>query len=664
MVRAYRYQYKRFFVAIILLAIIAHCFYVLLIPCYYAIQILLIPCYNDIQEDARIWIEDNLLRATLSKSEQLNKKWVEFYEQVSFIRNITPKDSLIILPPHCKLYPIGNIGLSDYFLFPRFTVHKDRKRVESHKGPVYLVRMKMLKYKGEYIREYKLDEGFSLLLVKEREKETKLQLVGFSEIESNLLNTTLALLKLLLIVGSGVYIVARYFAERSRIGFLATSFLVGTIINGVFYIFLSFLRINFGELFQFLFLVALSTPGIIFLMEPHGHARGSCHYAPLGATSRLAFQPRPWPWFSGRGIKQKRSIKYSKGAHSYNKIAFIIVSLFFAGLFIKNFFTPITEWDACAIWGLRAKTIFALHNLTGLGRWGEAGDYVPLLPILMSQVAIGGERMVQLIFPLLALCLYANVYDELSETTFPPMLKILLPLLIFHSAVFFRHSLEGDASLALAVFTTKSVTILSKSLKDNSGKTWLALSIMLCGVALVRPEGAVYFFYAALIIYILGRFQTNSFKNFSYLLIPLSSCFLWKLYSRLILKNTQLWGMICFSAVKELITVTHQLNPGVIAVNLVNFSISPKYWGTIPILFILLCLFRRKRLIKRNPAECLFILMGVIGLLAYSYTSFLPDFQHFVTTGYPRYFMTFVSIMFIVVLREIDTLILEYKRTA
>lgn len=617
MVRKYRRLYKRFFITIISVAIIVHCFYALLIPCYRVIQ-------ESIQRE----IENFFSCVTLSKNEQLSKQWEWFYKRVSFVRNITPKDSLVILPPHTLLYAIGNIGLSDYFLFPRFTVHKGNIRIESHKGPVYQVRMRKFKYKGKYIRKYKLGKDFSLLLLRERKKERKLHPMDFSEIESNLLNTTLALLKLLLIFGSGAYIVMRYFAERSRISFLATSFLVGTIINAVFYIFLSFLRINFGELFQFLFLGLLTTPGIIFL------------------------------------IKQKRSIKYSKTTHSYQKKAFIIVSLFFAGLFIKNFFTPIMIWDACAIWGIKAKAIFALHNLAGLGRWGESGDYVPLLPILMSQVAIGGERMVKLIFPLLALCLYANIYGEISETRFASMLKILLPILIFCSAVFFEHSLIGYANLALAVFVTKAVTILSKSLKDNSGKMWLALSIMLCGVVLVRPEGVVYFFYTALIAYLWACFQRHNFKNLLYLVIPLGSCFLWKLYSILILKNTEkLWGMINFSAVKELITVTHQQNLGMIAVNLVNSSISPRYWGMIPILFILLCLFRRKRLIKRNPPECLFILMGVIGLVAYSYSS-LHDFQHLLTTGYQRYFMALVPIMFIVTLKEINTLILEYKRTA
>jgi len=557
----------------------------------------------------------------LPKEEKLSHSWGTYYKWVSFIRDKTPEDSLIILPPQSDKFPaIGNAGLCDYFIFPRFGAHKNDRKIVFHTGPIYRVNIDGFEYEKKYLKQYRLNKGFSLLLLKKRERKALLHLADFTRMKSTFLNISLALLKLLFIFISGIYFVSKYFPERSYLGLLTTSFLVGVTISAIFYLLLSLIGINFTEPLQFVFLGMLSTPGILLL------------------------------------IKRKSSMDFPQDNHPYNSLFYVIVGLFFCFLFLKSTFTPIITWDASAIWGIKAKAIFAFHNLKGYQLWGALKNYPPLLPILMSQMAIGGESIVKLIFPLFALCLYANIYDEILQTRYSPSLKIILPILIFTSPVFFRHSTIAYANFALTVFVTKSLTILSKLLKYDTKKGWLALSIILCGVLLVRPDGQAYFFYIVLLTFVWICFQRRSFKNLLYLLIPALSIFLWKLY----LPTSKIlgYGQINSELLRVNLAQINWLYFKVFIIRLIKYSLYLRYWGILPVLFIFLCLFRRTHIIKRYLPECFFILIGSLGLSFFSlYGALRWGIHDHFTFGFPRYIMVLLPIMFIIILKEIDKIV-------
>ncbi len=555
----------------------------------------------------------------LSKEEKLSHTWGRYYEWVSFIRDKTPEDSLIILPPQKrdKFPRIGSTGLCDYFIFPRFNAHENDRKIVSHIGPIYRVNIHGFEYKEKYLKQYRLNKDFSLLLLKKRERKALLHLTDFTRIKSTFLNISLVLLKLLFIFILGVYFVSKYFQERSYLGLLTTSFLVGVTISATFYLLLSLIGINFTEPLQFVFLGMLSTPSILLL------------------------------------IKRKSFINFPQYNHSYNSLFYVIVGLFFCFLFLKSMSTPIITRDAVAIWGIKAKAIFAFHNLKGLKLWGAQKSYPPLLSILMSQMAIGGESIVKLIFPLFALCLYANIYDEILQTRYPSSLKIILPILIFTSPLLFKHSTIGYANFALTVFVTKSLTILSKLLKHDTKKGWLALSIILCGVLLVRPDGQAYFFYIVVLTFLWICFQRHSFKNLLYLLIPALSIFLWKLY----LPTSKILG---YGYIDRLLLKVNSANINwsnftAVIINLIKYSLHFRYCGLIPILFVFLCLFRKTHLIKRYLPECSFILIGLLGLSFFSFYGKLHwGIHNYFTFGFPRYIMVLLPIMFIIILKEID----------
>lgn len=557
----------------------------------------------------------------LSKEEKLSHSKGRYYKWVSFIRDKTPEDSLIIFPHQRDKFPkLGIAGLCDYFIFPRFSAHKNDRKIVFHTGPIYRVNMDGFEYKKKYLKQYRLNKDFSLLLLKKRERKALLHLTDFTRIKSTFLNISLALLKLLFIFTLGVYFVSKYFPERSYLGLLTTSFLVGVTISATFYLLLSLIGINFTEPLQFVFLGMLSTPSILLL------------------------------------IKRKSFINFPQDNHPYNSLSYVIVGLFFCFLFLKSMFTPIITGDALAIWGIKAKAIFAFHNLKGYQLWGAHKNYPPLLPILMSQMAIGGESIVKLIFPLFALCLYANIYDEILQTRYSPSLKIILPILIFTSPLFFRHSTIAYANFALTVFVTKSLTILSKLLKHDTKKGWLVLSIILCGVLLVRPDGQAYFFYIVVLTFLWICFQRHSFKNLLYLLIPALSIFLWKLY----LPTSKIlgYGQIDRLLLKVNSANINWLNFKAVIINLIKYSLYCRYWGLIPILFIFLCLFRKTHLIKRYFPECFFILIGLLGLSFFSFYGALQwGIRLYFNFGFPRFIMVLLPIMFIIILKEIDKIV-------
>lgn len=547
-------------------------------------------------------------RIMLSKEEKLSHSWGRYYKWVSFIRDKTPEDSLIILPPRSdKFRAIANAGLCDYFIFPRFGAHENDRKIVFHTGPMYRVNMPGFEYKEKYLKQYTLNEDFSLLLLKQGEKKALLHLSDFTRIKGTFGNIFLALLKLLFIFTSGIYLVSKYSSERSYLGFLTTSFLVGVTISAIFYTLLSLIGINFTEPLQFVFLGMLSTPSIILL------------------------------------IKRKSFINFPQYNHPYNSLSYVIVGLFFCLLFLKSTFTPIITWDASAIWAIKAKAIFAFHNLKGYQLWGAHKNYPPLLPILMSQMAIGGESIVKLIFPLLALCLYANIYDEIIQIRYSPSLKIILPILIFTSPLFFTHSTIAYANFALTVFVTKSLTILSKLLKHDTKKGWLPLSIILCGVLLVRPDGQAYFFYIVLLTFVWICFQRHSFKKLLYLLIPALSIFLWKLY----LPTSKIlgYGQIDYLLLKGYLANINWLNFKAFIISLIKYSLHPRFWGIIPALFIFLCLFRRTHIIKRYFPECFFILIGFLRLSFFSFYGMFHSggIQGYFNFGFTRFIMVSYS---------------------
>lgn len=550
-----------------------------------------------------------------SEEEQLNRWYGPFYSWVSFIKTTTPKNSLIILPPAPQFPTIGNKGLCDYFLFPRLTAHENEERIRLHQGPVYRVQMAGFDYSRRFIRQFKLDKKFSLLLVQEGTPKNQMRVNDSSQTHGTFSNTLLAWIKLFLIFTSGGWMVSKCFSECSFLGFATTSFLVGGTVMGVCYVALSLLGIQFTELLQFLFLIVLSIPAIFLL------------------------------------IRNRNSICFLGPKSSSDQLAAVIVTSFFGLLCLKSVLTPMVAWDALAIWGIKAKVIFAFHGLRGLKFWGAHPQYPPLFPILMSEMAIGGEKMTHLVSPLFAFCLYAIIYDEIRQTRFPPVLKAIIPLGIFLS-IFFEHAFIGYANLALAVFAMKALLVLSRLFKDDTARGWFSLAVLLSGLVLIRPDGDFYFYGIAAAAFLWVFFHQGKRGRLFYLMIPLACSLLWKIHSIWINQvpwPRSFWGPIAIRSVLQ------RWDPGPVILPFVKAVPDPASWGMIPLVLGLLYLVKGVALIKKYPWESLFLAYGFICIflfLCFQWPS--SGIAFLFESGVPRYLMTLIPLMFIILLKEAD----------
>ncbi len=567
---------------------------------------------------------------TLSKDDQLAGRWGDFYRQISWIKDITPQDSLIIIPPEITITRGGQIALvtnlshkwlSEYFMFPRLAAHEGDPLIRSHEGPVYRVRMGGFHYQGEYLQEDRFDPHLSLLLLRERLKETKPPpaLTDFTEIEFNPLRFLAALFKLFLIVLSGTYFVSRYFGERSWLGFISASFLTGTVLSAAICILAGFAGVKFTETFQYGSLFLLSLPGFF-------------------------------------------SIKKWSFDHLPHWGGTLIVLIFFGVLFLKNILSPIAGWDACAVYGAKAKAIFALHNLDGLRAWGAVPHYPPLLSILMAQMAMGGEGAVNILFPLFSLCLYAILHDEITDTRFPSFLKMLLPLLIFTSPVFFYFSLLGYPNLALAVFVTKALIIVSRTIKRGTSEGWFAAALILSGAVLLRPDGIYYWLSMSILGWMGVVGKKGEWRYLLYLLTPLFCILLWKIYChfRMHIEEDVLvkYSAMAFEHLANTLSIT---NLKMFFVLLFKFTLLPSlWWGVVPTLFAILFLFRRREILKKHPAECAFLATAFVGISVFSFfISPAWGMEFLFETGFTRYAMVLIPTMLIVLLKEIDRISTE-----
>lgn len=577
----------------------------------------------------------------LSREAQLLTRWEDYYGRVAFLRAHTPVDSLIILPPQTGGFGrISNRGLTDYFVFPRRTAHEGSPGIANHPGPIYRVKMPGFATPGPTLsaltapaggyQEQILDTGFSLLKLRERQSPQEIARRDFLDIRPGLSTTLFAVSKLGLIVLAGVPVVSRFFALHTWPGFFASSFLLGSSFSTVLFLLLSFIGLRATELWQFGVLLLLSIPGCTLLIaRPRRDMRGAERI-----TVPCAF-------------------------------AILLTVILFSLLLLKSVCTPILNWDACAIWGMKARAIFTFQDLHAIKFWGAWPEYPPLVPILMAQLAIGGEALVKVIFPLFAFCLYAVLYEALATSPLPWWARIVLPNLLLLASLFFEHAYIGYANLALAVYVTWGFVLLARWLYSGQEEYCLPATLAFCGVVLSRPDGEVYLGYAGILSALWLLFQRRRLSGLWLFLLPIATCGVWKLFYTLFLKSPEAYSLFGVASQGQLLaklmvrtTLDWQgVSEG--AWYFVRYALMPSYWGALPLLFVAWVALNPRRIFRRYPVESLFLLFGMGGLAILSL--YLGSYEwgngYYYTVTFVRLYMVLVPLMYLVLLSELGALV-------
>ncbi len=566
----------------------------------------------------------------LTATEETEARWGDYARLTAAVRELTPPDSLIVLPPQRPgAGPIGNAGLTDFFVYPRRTAGSFNQTVDRHSGPVYTLRLPRwqpdLPGTATPVADLPLGMG-QLILVRERTEAATVAERDFHTLEPTIGGLLLAGLKLTLITLSGFAFARRWRQLHTAPGLLASSFLLGSSMQTVVFIVLGLVGVQASEAVQLSLLALLAIAGLL-------PGRGQ----PSRGLERVP--DKQWPV----------------------RFAWLAVLAVFALLIAKAWAMPLVTWDACAIWGMKARTLFATGTLREVGQWGAWPEYPPLFPVLMAQLGVGGEPAAKLAAPLIAICGYGVLYEWLAASRLPGWSRVLLPALLLTTGQVFEHASIAYANLTLAVYVLWAMLLLTRWLYRPEAGSALPAMLALSGGMLARPDGEVYVVYALAIAAFWLYREQRSLTTLWVAVLPVGIGLLWKALYVLHIKSAQdysYFGVASQAQYVAKLVLTGRFELGAIG-EVIGYvfteSLSPKLWGVIPLAASGLYLLSPRATARRYPVETCFIVLAMVSLIGFS-TYLGPAWgnAYYFAATYPRLYMVIVPLMLVVVLLEVD----------
>jgi hypothetical protein len=520
------------------------------------------------------------------REEHLARRWKrsDYYLRTAFVVENTPPDSLIILPPqHRDFAELGNRGLTDYFLFPRLTAHVGDAAIAGHDGPVYRVVVPGFPAPAADLPSLARDETFALARVRDRRAPPPAATADFVRVRPSAIDLLDALVRFGLLVGAGLYVVVRHFGMRTWPGVLASSALVGMTVHTVVMILGSFAVPAIPTTAQLAALAAMAAPSLLLLRASPSIALG---------------RPRRPELLAAAG-------------------AVLVLS----GIFAVGATKPLVEWDSLAIWGIKARAIFATNSLRELSAWGAWPEYPPLVPAAMALLGVGGETVAKALFPVFACCLYALVYEATAHLDVPKWARILAPLPILLAKLIFDHAQIGYANLPLTAYVLWTVVLLARWLSEGSGRFALPTAVAASGMVLARPDGEAYLLFAVAIALAWILLRRQRLATLAAFALPVAVIALWKAFFVLKLRSAETASVFgSASAAHQLVRLMLSTLPrpstiaGVLWTYL-RYTFDPSLWGVIPAACLAVVLSGPRRIVRRYPVETVFLALTILGLV-------------------------------------------------
>ncbi|HCE44751.1 MAG TPA: hypothetical protein DET40_14510 [Lentisphaeria bacterium] len=197
-----------------------------------------------------------------------------------------------------------------------------------------------------------------------------------------------------------------------------------------------------------------------------------------------------------RGLGAIPSFKLFK-TEPLSLFSIVTIIVMFMIVCAHSLLMPLYEWDAFAIWGLKAKVIF--HEGLGSGYFSNPNlayshlDYPLLVPFLMglgtySSLSHGDENACKLIFPFFYLAFVCLIYTA-ARWKLAQKHALLLTAIFASTPALVRWSGAGTADMVLSFFYAGSIFYLIKFFDD--GKFYnLSISILFSSFCLfTKNEG-------------------------------------------------------------------------------------------------------------------------------------------------------------------------------
>ena len=309
-------------------------------------------------------------------------------------------------------------------------------------------------------------------------------------------NLVSALFKFLVMLASGLWIVRRWFRLKTLVGVLAASALMGLTVQAIVWIVLGLVNVLASEPVQLALLGVLALPTLYDFFRQPPRIRFRFSLPLLGAAA----------------------------------LALVVLAI----LFLFGISKPIVEWDAMAIWGIKARVLFATETLRTL----RSGVRIPNIrrwsPLPWRQWELEAKLQSRRSFPCLpcvcmAWCMrvWSGNHGRVGLSRSP---FLCLPQIV-------EHTQNGYANLVQAVYVTLAVMLFAWWVYEQENSYAVATALVLAGLVLVRPDGEVYVGYIVLLALIViwrKRLPKRTALIFS---LPLLVDVLWKLFFVLYLRT-------------------------------------------------------------------------------------------------------------------------------
>jgi len=197
--------------------------------------------------------------------------------------------------------------------------------------------------------------------------------------------------------------------------------------------------------------------------------------------------------------KLRSALSHSTWRYDFGSSAVLVLLLVFQAVVLTHALGfPLYEWDAYAIWGLKAKVIAAKGIVPRPTYFTDVSlsyshlDYPLMVPFLMAGVhgLLGrvDDQLAKLALPLLYFGLGCLVF-AFSKRRLPNPLAFAVTALVMGAPVTLRWAGSGNADLPLAAFYTASVILLLEWTEKPDWRTCAACGMMSGFAAFTKNEG-------------------------------------------------------------------------------------------------------------------------------------------------------------------------------
>jgi hypothetical protein len=178
-----------------------------------------------------------------------------------------------------------------------------------------------------------------------------------------------------------------------------------------------------------------------------------------------------------------------------------LVASAYSVLLIRDAYVrPLAEWDAWAIWTVKAKALVVFDQLGAVSSVGAEPAYPPLVPMLQSLVFrfVGSpnSRVVHVEYALLVVAFAAAIWRLLAERA-SPVVGAVAGLAVLMLPALRRNLPEALADVPLAVFATLAALFLATWIADRRGRSLVLFAAFGTFAGWTKNEGTM-------IVFVLG----------------------------------------------------------------------------------------------------------------------------------------------------------------